>query len=77
MERSAKASLHERGDPNGIRTHFRNFAEMHNLSTTMRYTARYERNRKSASLHDSRRITNFQCPKLSEKLRTPSSSLPG
>jgi len=41
---------------------------LRNSVTNMRYAARYEGKCKSEILHDSRRITQFECPNLSEKL---------
>ena len=60
--------MKRRCDPNGIRTHFELFAALGNSARNMRQTSRYERKRGSASLHESRRITQFKCPILSEIL---------
>jgi hypothetical protein len=43
------------------------FAALREDSATSRDNEPYSANRKSASLHESRKITQFQCPTLSEK----------
>jgi len=42
------------------------FTALREDSATLRDNEPYSANRKSASLHDSRRITQFECPNLSE-----------
>jgi hypothetical protein len=53
---------------NGRASQWRHFAAMREDSATLRDNEPYSANRKSATLHDSRRITQFECPKLSEKI---------
>jgi hypothetical protein len=67
----ASPRIYEGSDPNGIRTQFRNFVTLRNSATNLRETARYERNRESASLHESRRITQFDCREFVRKSLRP------
>jgi hypothetical protein len=53
---------------NGRTSQWRHFAALRADSATSRDNEPYSANRKSASLHDSRRFTQFECPNLSEKL---------
>ena len=43
------------------------FTALREDSATLRDNEPYSANRKSGSLHESRRITQFECPTLSEK----------
>jgi hypothetical protein len=53
---------------NGRASQWRHFAALREDSAISRDNEPYSVNRKSACLHDSRRITQFECPNLSEKL---------
>ena len=53
---------------NGRASQWRHFAALREDSATLRDNEPYSANRKSASLHESRRFTQFHCPILSEKV---------
>lgn len=54
-------------DPNGIRNRFQDFAILRNFATNLPQSARYGRESIFSVLHESRRITQLECPNLSEK----------
>jgi hypothetical protein len=54
------------GEYNGRASQWRHFAALREDSATLRDNEPYSTNRKSASLQESRRFTQVQCPNLSE-----------